>query len=119
MSTKMISKELLEAVLEFKVMNFYVAWNYLHYSLIGCRAIDDCEEYEETINIYELAHKCKEWVSKQGYTFCTFGQCTYLIHDSEDHDTIYNMFERQSFYGNSEPEAIFKASEWVFEQLKQ
>lgn len=60
----MISKELLNEVLNKNVTEFETSLN-----LVGYTYIDEVQEDDElkhidvftSINIYELAHKCKEW----------------------------------------------------------
>lgn len=71
---------------------------------------------ELSINIYELAHKCKEWASTKGYILfsktrlsSSLASCyfdTMGIHDYED--DFHNDFRAET-----EPEAIFKACEWI------
>lgn len=70
-----------------------------------------------TMNIYELSHVVKEWAFKKGYTlivFKTLGYTTYTIeiHDESDYIELMDSF-------TSEPEAIFKAAAYIFEQLKR
>ena len=111
----MISKILLEEILGFKVLDFYTTDYYLYYSLIGCRAVDDCEEAEETINIYELAYKSKKWAFRKGWLFQVRTGSTLSAID------IFNsknqeLSMRTQITADSEPEAIFKASEWVLKE---
>ena len=69
----------------------------------------------KTINIYEFAFKCKEWLLNKGYSqlsgrddiyekgvgfVCSIGSTTLLIED---------------FYAGTEIEAIIKACEWILE----
>lgn len=76
------------------------------------------------INIYELAHKCKEWAVLQDYYIEhgyesiqeSFGAyCILRIYF--DGDMIFNNFSGAEDY-QKEPEAIFKACEWILEQTK-
>ena len=67
------------------------------------------------INIHELAHKCKEWAfSKRGCTLASgrystqFLTCTILVENREV----------EEIQAPTEPEAIFKACEWIMEQNK-
>lgn len=76
----------------------------------------------ERINIYELAHKCKEWARTQDYYIQTGnrldGTTRYDVLsaridiDFEDYDDS----EIFSEIYDTEPEAIFKACEWILEQ---
>ena len=65
----------------------------------------------EDINIYELAHKCKEWAKKKEYWAISGYDEGYfcMLHDMPD-----NRF----FNASTEIEAIFKACEWIMEQTK-
>ena len=123
-----ISKELLTGVLEKEIREFVIEKNELRYILEN-----DTNSIPEPyyINIYELANKCKEWafefrfdnkptnnryygqrsgyedkfnVEKQkreklGYMTLTFG-C---------------LGHTKTFYADTEPEAIFKACQWILE----
>lgn len=64
-------------------------------------------------NIHELAHKCKEWAKKQGYSLPSCidikesrGYCSV--------NTNANNFE--NFEADTEPKAIFAAAQWILEQ---
>ena len=66
----------------------------------------------EYINIHELAHKCKEWALTRGFWIesniaaNTLGYA-YL--------GVFNHEEKETFKGKTEPEAIFKACQWILE----
>jgi hypothetical protein len=107
---KLPSKELLSEVLGrdvYKVKD--IENNTLIY---GCLVHDGW--YDE-INIYELAHKCKEWALSvyNNIDFMVYGrsQCDLIIFTQPD-DIKYN------FNADTEIEAIFKACEWILEQTK-
>lgn len=73
---------------------------------------------KEQINIHELAHKCKEWALLNGYWvesyialpntegICKIGK---IGINNEIHDKIEN----------TEPEAIFKACQWILDNKDQ
>ena len=91
----MITKELLSEVLGvYKIIEPYgniLVWEWdKSYSNNNC-----------SINIYELAHKCKEWALQYDYT----------ILSSKGYATISGKV----FYDKTEPEAIFKACQWILE----
>ena len=102
----MISKELLSAVLGLhcgikSIKNSEVIY---WFDCIG-------EIREHSINIYELAHKCKEWAIKySGWTLQSYtnergsGVCRIKVGDGQ---------EINKLIASSEPEAIFKACEWI------
>ena len=95
-----ISKELLSEVLGKEVAqdnNIQIATPIVHYSNIT---------HMSSINIYELAHKCKEWAWDNGYTIKSYKS------DEDWWAMIRNMYINTT----TEPEAIFKACEWILEQ---
>ena len=63
-----------------------------------------------SINIYELAHKCKEWVSRQSYHMQTN---LYLDGLYRVTITFKGMYDKEVFDEGTEYEAIFKACEWI------
>ena len=73
------------------------------------------KRYKECIiNIYELAHKCKEWAYTKDYHLNSklqdnfwFCYCENLIHNGYDYVSKYKL---------TEPEAIFEACEWILKQ---
>ncbi len=89
-----ISQKLLSAVLGYPTCTEgYVKEsepNIIYWGMIGCRAIDDCEEYEEGRDIDKLTRECKEWILDN-----------YLL-------TIHSFF--------TDTEAIFKAGQWLFDK---
>ena len=108
----MISKELLCEILEFNehwfVSTYYLEDNIFNItakSKINEKAIDYLEE-----NIYELAHNCKEWA---------FNNSIYGIGSTFNEAWIYEIDEDEfinvQFKGKSEPEAIFKATQWILD----
>lgn len=109
----MISKELLSEVLGRDIL-------YCDMSTINTNQIDyimefDKSEYHEnrTINIYELAHKCKEWATSQGFIVLTYGEAYYNV-DVHYHSNK-SKFGHLAFSDTAqeEPEAIFKACAWI------
>ena len=123
----MISKELLSGVLKrdvYKVKD--VESNTLIY---GCVHSDGW--YDE-INIYELAHKCKEWalsksilelvsaMTEEG-AYCQIDNIvpSTIEYDINQIDTSYRtVFDSIIFDADTEPEAIFKACEWILKEKK-
>ncbi len=70
-----------------------------------------------TLNIYELAHLCKEWVMlKNEYIIKS-----YKYYDGNYYSDVYYEHSKKLFSlkGNSEPEAIFKATEHIIELLEK
>ncbi len=59
------------------------------------------------INIHELAHKCKEWALQYKYELLS----GYL----SGNGYVVVMEQRITWYADTEPEAIFKACEYILE----
>lgn len=108
----MISKELLSEVLCIKYSFKIEDYNESNLNNLEWWQNEIYKEQMHTINIYELAHKCKEW-AKNVYNNIDFmvygrGQCDLTIFTQPD-DIKYN------FNADTEPEAIFKACQWILE----
>lgn len=101
----MISKELLSEVIGENITTINIIDNMVIYS----NDFDDKPPYD--INICELAHKCKVWAKTHGYDIKTDVDGMYEIIDNNDDDNIVI-----DSYADTEPEAIFKACEWILQQ---
>ena len=107
----MISKELLSEVLKQETRFIrYVANNTyeVHFEKpIRLKYI--------IINIYELAHKCKEWALRKNYILAsesnTYGGICNMSISSIDIDVFYNI--QSTTRANTEVEAIIQACEWI------
>ncbi len=104
----MISKKLLEAVCPNTE-------RYTYRIVFGnVEAIDhEWQGMIGTVNIYEVAHKCKEWAS-----YKNIGLASYV---EQYPDGACNLVWKQEsikklFKAETEPEAIFKACEWILKQ---
>ena len=135
----MISKELLSEVLKDKLKEEYNG----SYDFI-CNGVVNLERNEVSstlgfydseldffINIYELAYKCKEWAfytykisvsSFKSGSFCLkeFNQIKdnseYWVElDTASIDCEINIDDSGIFKSCSEPEAIFKACQWILD----
>lgn len=69
----------------------------------------------QIINIYELAHECKEWAINNGYNIWSsaYGCECYI-----DGRNLVNN-ENIRFLACSEQEAIIKACEWILKQKEK
>ena len=105
----MISKELLTAIREDNYTVVDIDYFYeIEDKKIGY-SLDNEQWYY--INIYELAHKCKEWTIKySGWTLQSYtnergsGICRIKVGDGQ---------EINKLIASSEPEAIFRACQWI------
>ena len=106
----MINKELLSEVLGFSIGNCWNDGNLVVWE----------EDGMSEINIYELAHKCKEWAANKGYYVVSMVKFhCYLF-------TVTDFLEKPCYKVNwdfsagtrSESEAIFRACEWILKETK-
>lgn len=78
-------------------------------------------EHEHNINIYELGHMVKEWALPLGYEIKSSSESCEVIHgyyterDGNNYDVQKHLTE--DFDWMDEPEAIFKAGEWIRKEL--
>ena len=110
------SKELLSAVFDEYIVEVYEASGNIYY-----HSSEDeiSREKDRKINIYELAHKVKEWALKQGYRIAS-----QLIERGITIDIGMNGFavvhtcnrEVNKEREDTELEAVFAAGEWVLNQ---
>jgi len=125
----MISKELLSAVLDVPIGSFVNGID-THQYMVEYQHLKGDEILDCCINIYHLAHKCKEWavtiktdkltmyainnyLSNAGSTVCDIS-CSYENELLDIDDTDYTKW----FSAASEPEAIFAACEWILKETK-
>ena len=115
----MVSKELLSEVLKDDFEGFIREFREDKHSIRinPMYQFNDREmiEYgcEANINIHELAHKCKEWVSSKEYKMDSGTNC--LIGYSASTCRSMTDDEWTVFQADTEPEAIFKATQWVYD----
>ena len=113
----MISKELLSEVFGIDILEVQneLYKSRLYYSVANrSKPMNRQNRY---LNIHELAHKCKEWAFDAGEWHIKSHKVIYpkgmwrveFESPSEDLQTIHEV---------TEPEAIFKACEWIMEQNK-
>ena len=71
----------------------------------------------EDINIYELVHKCKEWAKlKHFIDIDSHSGCARWGAEAVSHNGRPSVFYEQVFIGRTEPEAIFKACEYILKE---
>lgn len=115
----MISKELLSEVLGEEVSAMHIRGNKLNYVVPNYETEEDGEivyiDLGTNINIYELAHKCKENARAKGYLLYSYPiDVLYSRYACDVKDKRGVQLMMQS--GESEPEAIFKACEWILKE---
>lgn len=97
----------------------------IRYSIrFKCRNNDGTFNYEDgEINIYELAHKCKEWAN-----ICRINGKNYQLETALLPECLGGAYcdiwsgafkqNEEEIISSTEPEAIFKACEWLLEKTK-
>ena len=113
----MISKELLSEVLEIKVFTEIREDDDVRNNILVYWEFDGYHNECRNINIYELAHKCKEWaIGEYGFSLHSF-PCpddTYTCEIYKFHkSTGYAIVDW--FNCLSEVESIFKACQWILD----
>lgn len=72
-----------------------------------------------TVNVFELADKAKAWINTQGWTPSSTvyrnGKARCVLTEY----TTYDDPTKKEFTGDSEPEAVFKACEYLLTQKEQ
>lgn len=112
----MISIELLSKVLNKDILNIQKSTNtkilFSYKSNLHSAQTSD-------INIYELAHKCKEWAMSKGFIVLTYGEAYYNV-DVHYH-TNKSKFGNLAFSDTAqeEPEAMFKGCQYILDQIKE
>lgn len=119
----MISKELLSVVLDIPLQHIRYNGTTNHYkifkeNLFKWNSGDYGRWSNLEINIYELAHKCKVWALSKGYIINS-GATT----SNDWSSTIYKVIKENPYikelshtWEQSEPEAIFKACQWILDK---
>lgn len=84
-------------------------------SSIKYKFVNNGEIKYDVINIYELAHLCKEWAYKHGFILYStnYGNECYID------GRIFQNNENIRFFGASEPLSIFKACYWILGEIKK
>ena len=108
--SEIVSKELVNEVLGYKVKDIKFDKNAIKYkALNGVK----WERIFRSINIHELAHKCKEWIANRYPRFSIKWDIGYVKNSNETVKVwLYNKCigeDRQEY------KAIFKACQWILE----
>ena len=112
----MISKELLSAVYPIdETTETYVGIQESTGRVMWFgKEYNDCRS---EIDIHRVANECKKWAYSKGYPFNVLYRYDYWDRCEPKYDIdLYN--HRKSFADDMEYKAIFKASEWILEQIQ-
>lgn len=129
----MISKELMSEELMSEVLKLNITYiERYNNSIIYKISVYD---REEEVNIYELAYKCKEWafyaykISVSSFKSGSFylrefnqikDNSEYWVElDTASIDCEINIDDSGIFKSCSEPEAIFKACQWILDNKQK
>ena len=113
----MISKELLNKVLNIEIVSYQMKQKNIlayEYNKVSKNQWSGKTFCNRSINIYELAHKCKEWASTHNYSVKSGWEMThwggaYRVEVFRNSNNI--LFSMSTV--DTEPEAIFKACQWI------
>lgn len=105
----MVSKELLDEVLGFNATKIG-----LHPTIPTL--IQFFDFYWRSIEVYKLAYLCKEWASKKDLYVESF--VSYAVQGNGQATVCDGDGNRKSFVADTEPEAIFKACEWILKDKR-
>lgn len=116
-----ISKELLSGAMGVKkedIIDLRIFGEELRYyekCLIGfdcnCRISKRKDSICKCINIYELAHRCKEWAFKNGFEIVVMAYSIRIYRNGfEVYSTNTTLFDLDMF---------FKACEWILGKIKE
>jgi hypothetical protein len=120
----MISKELLSKVLGLTTICSNMYWyegNVLVYHWKGNSKL--WFEHRSRINIYELAHRCKEWAvmlhpNKQAFSsYPRWGNFKDYLETNGRYYICQHLVSGAQFEAETEPEAIFKACQWLLDNI--
>jgi len=113
----MISNELLSEVLGCDCSECYFedTYNLIHYKYEYDVTWSEYVRVDNSeINIYELTHKCKAWALTAGFSITStnswMGDNTPCAQAVSNNGCEYQWIE-----ADTEPEAVFKACQWVLE----
>ena len=103
-----LSKELLGNVIGKEIKEFVIEKNELRYILEN-----DTNSIPELyyINIYELAHKCKEWAFNNGYYLNIYNDAIDVVL-KKSCKIVENITDGSFKYS---PMLVFKACQWILD----
>ena len=117
-----ISKELLSEVLNVNVQTELQEDDFCSDNTLIYWEFDDYHNDYKNINIYELAHKCKEWAIKQhkiDLITLELDKNEKTISCSILYGEIHPNMKMYYFNADTEIEAIFKACQWILDNKKE
>lgn len=117
----MINKKLLSEVLKTELQNPYLKLidPYLDGDIIHYATVSGQESYStRSYNIYELAHKCKEWAFNNGFyivsIFC--GDTYHITLSTNDKGYIWANCNNTTYISKKEIDAIIDACQFILQK---
>ena len=108
----MINKELLTEILGIEILS---SKEVKQTSIIRYKFKSIGETRDSSINTYELAHLCKKWAYRNNYLI----ESLYNEQNEIYVHWMSRLNSRIDFNGLSEPDSIFKACEYILEEIKK
>ena len=73
------------------------------------------EEYFNSVNIYELMHKCKEWAVGNGNSISSI--VTEDVCSASVYSDVDGIIEAYCIASDTEVDSVFKACEWILNEI--
>ena len=108
----MINKELLTEILGIEILS---SKEVKQTDIIRYKFKSIGETRDSSINTYELAHLCKKWAYRNNYLI----ESLYNEQNEIYVHWMSRLNSRIDFNGLSEPDSIFKACEYILEEIKK
>ena len=118
----MISKELLNKVLNIEIVSYQMKQKNIlayEYNKVSKNQWSGKTFCNRSINTYELAHKCKEWavnLSPNKHALSSYPRWGDIRNYKKTNGSYYicqHLVSGAQFEAETEPEAIFKACQWI------
>ena len=121
----MISKELLNKVLNIEIVSYQMKQKNIlayEYNKVSKNQWSGKTFCNRSINTYELAHKCKEWavnLSPNKHALSSYPRWGDIRNYKKTNGSYYicqHLVSGAQFEAETEPEAIFKACQWILDK---
>jgi hypothetical protein len=115
-----LTKQLLNTVLQ-DVTDFYVSDSTVYLNRTDVISANHCTafgNFGQSINIHELAHRCKEWAFNLDGMYIVTSQRYYHPkgNEWESNLSMEDGAWSHAYYADTEPGSVFKACQWILDQ---
>lgn len=118
---EMISKELLNEVLNTEAASVSIIGNTVNYVVKNYETQEDDElvyiDLGANINIYELTHKCKIWAEMQGYVLIEYGLCVEIYKTQYPFEKVYKQKDLCTELFKTD--RIVECCEWILKEVSK